>query len=381
MNPLHLPLAPILMPLETTIAAASPPFLTGDFAVRLATELAAITADPAPLSVETHLPAPAAPDAAAKPQPMVLPPTSPAARTCKTAKADDHPPSEAPLAAAITEPPSGPSSGPVPVPVPSSDPVPCLDSGPETIILPPSPDNSERPLPVQSAESPPAPGAAPIADRPRLQAPPRSQPAMMQAVFAGEAARPAQHARPDTGSNPNPGPSSNPGPLTGPPLLEISHTPVVIAPPHLVELSATPAADFVKPPLDMQNDAWVASLSKEILLAHENGAPLSFRLAPHFLGALQVGLTETANGLVIELRPSSAEAAAILAREEPRLAEELRQRGVSVSETNLQFGASSDGRNSRSGANLRPFQPLQFSDPHRVQDQNQHRTRPPGRFA
>lgn len=374
MNPLHLPLAPILMPLETAIAAASPPFLTGDFAARLATELAATAADPAPLSAETHPPAPAAPadpaipaapDPAAKPQPMVLPPVGPAACTCKTAKADDHLPSEAPLTAAITEPPSGPG------PVPASSPVPVLDSG----ILPPSPDSPERPLPVQSAESPPAPAAAPIADRFRLQAPSRSQPAMMQVVFAGEAAPPASHTRPDTGSNPNP------GPLTGPPLLEISQTPVVIAPPHLVELPVTPTADFVKPPLDMQNDAWVACLSKEILLAHENGAPLSFRLAPHFLGALQVGLTETANGLVIELRPSSAEAAAILAREEPRLAEELRQRGVSVSETNLQFGASSDGRNSRSGANLRPFQPLQFSDPHRVQDQNQHRTRPTGRFA
>jgi flagellar hook-length control protein FliK len=149
---------------------------------------------------------------------------------------------------------------------------------------------------------------------------------------------------------------------------------------QVADTTPATAPDSAKP-LDLQHSEWVAKLSQEIVSAHESGQPLAFRLAPQFLGELKVGLTETAQGLVIELQPSSREAAAIIAREEPRLVEELRQRGVQVSEATLQFGASNDGRNSRNGANLRPFQPLQLSDPARVQDQNQHHTRPLGRFA
>lgn len=135
------------------------------------------------------------------------------------------------------------------------------------------------------------------------------------------------------------------------------------------------------PSLDMGDRDWIARLSQEIVKAHQGGNDISFRLAPQHLGTLDIGIRETGNGLVIEMRCSAPDAAAHISREEPRLIDELRQRGVPLAETSLQFGANGDSRNSRNGAVPRPVQPFPYVDQNAVQDQDRHQRRPAGRFA
>lgn len=148
-----------------------------------------------------------------------------------------------------------------------------------------------------------------------------------------------------------------------------------------IEAPLSRAMETAGHPLDLYARDWVGRLSQDIAVAHQSGSELSFRLAPRNLGQLDIGLGQTADGLVIELRPTNSDAAAIIAREEPRLIEELRQRGVSVSESNLHFGANGDGRSSRNGAIPRPHLPFQLSGRIAVEDQDQQRIRPAGRFA
>lgn len=134
--------------------------------------------------------------------------------------------------------------------------------------------------------------------------------------------------------------------------------------------------------LDISANDWTSRLSHEILAARDSTDPeLSFRLTPKHLGTLDVGLSETSAGLVIELRPSSDEAKAIVAREEPRLFEELRQRGITVADASIQYGANGDSRHNRNGANPRVFLPFPEADRNSVQDQSQKNANPLGRFA
>lgn len=136
------------------------------------------------------------------------------------------------------------------------------------------------------------------------------------------------------------------------------------------------------PTLALQAGDWTTRLSQEILSARETFIPeISFRLTPRHLGTLDVGLIETPLGLIIELKPSSEEAKAIIAREEPRLIEELRQRGVPMADPSLQSGANGDGRHNRNGAIPRPFLPFPETDRKTVQDQDQHSGPRQGRFA
>lgn len=144
--------------------------------------------------------------------------------------------------------------------------------------------------------------------------------------------------------------------------------------------SAAPAAAAFS--MDMRADGWAARLAHEILSARDCGATgLSLHLAPRHLGSLDIGLSESPAGLVVELRPSSEAAAALIAREQPHLLDELRQRGIPVAETALHFGANGHGRHTRNGAIPQPSQPLPDSDRLPVTDQDQHRAQPNGRFA
>ena len=137
-----------------------------------------------------------------------------------------------------------------------------------------------------------------------------------------------------------------------------------------------------RPLPDLRSNDWAARLSQEILIARQSATPeLTFRLTPRHLGTLEIGLADTPQGLLVELRPSNEEAKAIVAREEPQLIEELRQRGVAVAEPPLQSGASGDGRHSRNGAIPRPFLPFPETDRNTVQDQDQQHGQPIGRYA
>ncbi|HMS19825.1 flagellar hook-length control protein FliK [uncultured Sphingorhabdus sp.] len=150
----------------------------------------------------------------------------------------------------------------------------------------------------------------------------------------------------------------------------------------VIELAQKTKLQPERPLPDLRSNDWAARLSQEILLARESAtSELTFRLTPRHLGTLEVGLADTPQGLLVELRPSNEEAKTIVAREEPRLIEELRQRGVAVADPTVQSGASGDGRHSRNGAIPRPFLPFPETDRNTVQDQDQPHGQPTGRYA
>jgi flagellar hook-length control protein FliK len=133
--------------------------------------------------------------------------------------------------------------------------------------------------------------------------------------------------------------------------------------------------------LDLSGRDWAERLSNEIIAAPRNDSELVFRLTPQHLGTLEISLSETGQGMIVELQASKEEAAQIIAREEPRLIEELRQRGVPVADLSLRNGAGDDGRNPRNGANPAPQPPLIMNGPHGQEDQDQQQTRERGRLA
>jgi flagellar hook-length control protein FliK len=133
--------------------------------------------------------------------------------------------------------------------------------------------------------------------------------------------------------------------------------------------------------LDLSCRDWAERVSNEIIAAPRNDSELVFRLTPQHLGTLEIGLTETRQGMIVELQASKEEAAQIIARDEPRLLEELRQRGVPVAEVSLRNGAGDDGRNPRNGANPAPQPPLIMNGPQGHDDQDQQQTRERGRLA
>ncbi len=162
-------------------------------------------------------------------------------------------------------------------------------------------------------------------------------------------------------------------------------TPLSTGPVNISILDISPSRgaepDVAARLLDLSGEDWAARLSDQLLAAPRNDRELSFRLTPQHLGMLEIGLTETARGMIVELQPSGQEAAQIIARDEPRLIEELRQRGVPVAEVLLRNGAGDDSRNPRNGANPAPHAPLTMNDPHGQEDQDQQQGRNRGRLA
>jgi flagellar hook-length control protein FliK len=139
--------------------------------------------------------------------------------------------------------------------------------------------------------------------------------------------------------------------------------------------------DVAPRPLDLSSHDWMARLSNEIIAAQRNDSELAFRLTPQHLGTLEISLSETAQGMIVEMLASKEEAGQIIAREEPRLVEELRQRGVPVAELSLRNGAGDDGRNPRNGANPAPQLPLTMNGPQGHEDQDQQQASQRGRLA
>jgi flagellar hook-length control protein FliK len=148
-----------------------------------------------------------------------------------------------------------------------------------------------------------------------------------------------------------------------------------------VSVGRTIEPEAIHRALDLSNRDWTARLSQEIVAAQRSDGELAFRLTPQHLGTLEIGLTETAQGVIVELQASKEEAAQIIARDETRLVEELRQRGVPVAEVSLRNGAGDDGRNPRNGANPAPQPPLTMNGPRGREDQDQLQTRERGRLA
>ncbi len=144
------------------------------------------------------------------------------------------------------------------------------------------------------------------------------------------------------------------------------------------------AKTFDRPALNLLAENWVEYVAREVMATFEHQAesgPLRFKLTPKHLGVLEVEIATKSDGLVIDLSATTAEAARIVEVAEPRLVDELRSRGISLSESTLHFGANGDGNPHRNGAILRAVLPSNEAGREAAKDQDQLFDRPKGRFA
>jgi flagellar hook-length control protein FliK len=101
------------------------------------------------------------------------------------------------------------------------------------------------------------------------------------------------------------------------------------SPPLTANNTASPVESAVQ--LDLARDlAWIANLAQEIVIAAVGTERLTFRLMPQSLGQLDIELVHSPVGLAVEMTATTERAAQIIATEQPRLIEELRQAGVKM---------------------------------------------------
>lgn len=180
--------------------------------------------------------------------------------------------------------------------------------------------------------------------------------------------------------------SSNHGPK--PELLnhqDPSSSPVASFPVAILQSFEAMNLDAIKVPnkleLDTTTDKWVATLAHELVKANDLGNELEFRLTPRHLGILEVGLGKTDSGITVELRASNDAAAQQIVQSEHRLLEELRQRGIAVSEYSIHSGPSSDGKNGRNEPKPNSAELTLDAGPTSQATEEIEESHPTGRFA
>lgn len=112
--------------------------------------------------------------------------------------------------------------------------------------------------------------------------------------------------------------------------------------------------------LDLARDAlWLDQLTREIVAVASNDGRLRFTLSPQTLGSLDVAISTEAGGVNIQLQTSTESAARIMAAEQPKLAEELRQSGVKLVSNDLinnqQMGSRGEHSQARDFASQTPI--------------------------
>lgn len=128
--------------------------------------------------------------------------------------------------------------------------------------------------------------------------------------------------------------------------------------------------------LDLARDlAWIGNLAQDIVAASSDPEHLSFRLMPRSLGQLDVDLSRSPEGLHVEMTANTERATQIIAAEQPRLIEELRQSGIKIASADLATGQHpGSGRGHQPPRAELPF----FDTPTRS---DKPANRPDGRFA
>lgn len=112
-----------------------------------------------------------------------------------------------------------------------------------------------------------------------------------------------------------------------------------IAQPAAVAERAHTAEPIATRHLDLASDAlWLDQLTREIVAVASNDGRLKFSLSPAALGNLDVAISTQADGVNIQLQPSSETAARIFATEQPKLVEELRHSGIKLANNDLLSG-------------------------------------------
>jgi flagellar hook-length control protein FliK len=91
---------------------------------------------------------------------------------------------------------------------------------------------------------------------------------------------------------------------------------------------------------------WLDGLARDIASAANLREKLSFSLSPAHLGRLDVEMTSSEAGVSVGFRAENADARAIIAQAQPRLAEEMRNNGLRLADTQI-FSGSGQERDSR----------------------------------
>lgn len=114
--------------------------------------------------------------------------------------------------------------------------------------------------------------------------------------------------------------------------LDIAHPPAITPPIAPTEPATTGHIDLAHDML------WLDQLAREIVAVASSDGRLKFRLSPETLGNLDVAISTRADGVNIQLHPSTEAAARILTAEQPKLTEELRQSGIKLVNNDLLGG-------------------------------------------
>jgi flagellar hook-length control protein FliK len=123
-------------------------------------------------------------------------------------------------------------------------------------------------------------------------------------------------------------------------------TPIQPAPALSVSPAPSAEAAMHPPQLDLISDmAWIDQLARDISASAAGDGKLRFRLMPEFLGELDVALTHRQDAIDISMQAGSETAARIIAAEQPRMIEDLRQSGLRVG--NFETTAGQQNQNPR----------------------------------
>ncbi len=109
--------------------------------------------------------------------------------------------------------------------------------------------------------------------------------------------------------------------------------------------AAAPAATIAERTLDLSSDdAWIEQLAADIAATKSASGDISFRLMPRHLGRLDVSMMAGDEGVSVRLDTQHEATATIVTAAQTRLADDLRQQGVRVAETQVTHTPAETGR-------------------------------------
>ncbi|APZ98615.1 hypothetical protein BWQ93_08960 [Sphingopyxis sp. QXT-31] len=114
--------------------------------------------------------------------------------------------------------------------------------------------------------------------------------------------------------------------------------------------AAAPVATIAERVLDLgSDDAWIEQLAADIAATKSASGDISFRLMPRHLGRLDVSMMVGDEGVSVRLDTQHEATATIVTAAQTRLADDLRQQGVRVAETQVTCTPNETGRQSQQG--------------------------------
>lgn len=114
--------------------------------------------------------------------------------------------------------------------------------------------------------------------------------------------------------------------------------------------AAAPVATIAERVLDLSSDdAWIEQLAADIAATKSASGDISFRLMPRHLGRLDVSMMAGDEGVSVKLDTQHEATATIVTAAQTRLADDLRQQGVRVADTQVTCTPNETGRQSQQG--------------------------------